>query len=77
MRDSYLAFEKWKHAVGTLERMAKLRKKDIVKVAKKYFGDGYVAGYRRDGQIDITSIDKPPIDKIDIDPRGSRLSFRT
>ena len=75
MRDSYLAFEKWEHAVGTLDRMAKLRKKDIVKVAKKYFKDGYVAGYRRDGQIDIPSIDKPPIDKIDIDPSRQSAFF--
>ncbi|MEC7230759.1 MAG: insulinase family protein, partial [Verrucomicrobiota bacterium] len=68
MRDSYLAFEEWEHTVGTLDRMAKLRKKDIVKVAKKYFKDGYVTGYRRDGQIEIPPIDKPPIDKINIDP---------
>ena len=68
MRDSYLSFEKWDHAVATLDRMGKLRKKDIVKVAKKYFKNGYVVGYRRDGQIDIPPIDKPPIDKIDIDP---------
>ncbi len=68
MRDSYLSFEKWDHAVATLERMGELRKKDIVKVANKYFKKGYVVGYRRDGQIDIPSIDKPPIDKIDIDP---------
>jgi predicted Zn-dependent peptidase len=68
MRDSYLSFEKWDHAVATLERMGKLRKKDIVKVANKYFKNGYVAAYRRDGQVDIPPIDKPPIEKIDIDP---------
>ena len=75
MRDSYLAFEEWEHTVGSLDRMAKLRKKDIIKVAKKYFKDGYVAGYRRDGQIDIPSIDKPPIDKIDIDPARQSVFF--
>ena len=75
MRDSYLAFEEWEHTIGTLDRMAKLRKKDIVKVAKKYFKDGYVAGYRRDGQIDIPSIDKLPIDKIDIDPARQSAFF--
>jgi len=68
MRDSYLSFEKWDHAVATLDRMGTLSKKDIVKVANKYFKKGYVAGYRRDGQVDIPPIDKPPIEKIDIDP---------
>jgi predicted Zn-dependent peptidase len=68
MRDSYLSFEKWDHSVATLKRLGKLRKKDIVNVAKRYFKDGYVAGYRRDGQVDIPPIDKPPIEKIDIDP---------
>ena len=67
MRDSFLSFEDWPQTVRTLERMEKLTKKNIVKVAKKYFKKGYVAGYRRDGQPDLPSIEKPPIDKIDID----------
>ena len=68
MRDAYLGFEDWDAAVRTLERMAKLKKKDIVKVAKKYFKGAYVAGYRLDAEQEIPPIDKPPIDKIDIDP---------
>ncbi len=68
MRESFLSFAQWDHTVATLKRLEKLRKKDIVKVAKKYFKDGYVAGHRRDGPIDIPPIDKPHIEKIDIDP---------
>ena len=67
MRDSYLGFEEWSHAVRALDRMAEIDKQDIVKVANKYFNGTYVAGYRRDGEQDIPEIAKPPIDKIDID----------
>ncbi len=67
MRDSYLGFEEWSHAVRALDRMAEIEKQDIVKVANKYFNGAHVAGYRRDGEQDIPEIAKPPIDKIDID----------
>lgn len=75
MRDSFLSCEDWPQTVRTLKRMEKLTKKDIVKVARKYFKDGYVAGYRRDGQPDLPSIEKPPLDKIDIDPARQSAFF--
>ena len=77
MRDAFLSYEEWKHAVRTLERMEKLQKKDIVKIAKKYFKDGYVAGYRRDGQPYLPAIEKPPLDKIEIDPARQSTFFET
>ena len=75
IRDTYLAYEEWDESIASLDRMAKLTKKDIVKVANKYFKDGYVVGYRRDGLIDVPSIDKPPIDKIEIDPSRQSAFF--
>ena len=77
MRDAFLSYEEWKHVVRTLERMEELEKKDIVKVAKKYFKDGYVAGYRRDGQPGLPAIEKPPLDKIEIDPARQSAFFDT
>jgi len=68
MMDAFTAFEDWERAVRKLERMKKLSKKDVVRVAKKYFGKGYVAGYRRDGKPELPAIDKPAIDKVEIDP---------
>ncbi|MBM3262300.1 MAG: insulinase family protein [candidate division Zixibacteria bacterium] len=68
MRASYLSFEEWDHAVAGLDRMAKLTKADVVKVANKYFGADYVAGYRLNGQHTVPSIEKPDIEQIDIDP---------
>ena len=75
MREAYLGFEEWSHAVQALDRMAKIDKQDVVRAANKYFSGAYVAGYRRDGQQDIPEIDKPPIDKIDIDASRQSAFF--
>jgi predicted Zn-dependent peptidase len=68
LRDSYIAYENWDHAAGQLDRMAKLTKRDIERVAKKYFGANFVAGHRVDGQYDVPKIEKPKIDQVQIDP---------
>ena len=75
MRDSYLGFEEWSHAVRALDRMGKIDKRRIVEVANSYFNGGYVAGYRRDGEQGIPEIAKPPIDKIDIDAARQSAFF--
>ena len=67
LRESFLAREDWNHSRRKIERMEKVRKKDVVKAAKKYFKDGYIAGYRLDGPAEIPPVDKPELDKIDID----------
>jgi len=69
MRESFISFQDWDHSVGQLDRLEKLTKKDIVRVAKKYFRDDFVAGYREDGQHDVPKIEKPAIDQLQIDPR--------
>ena len=68
MNEAFLSFQDWGRARRKLERMAKLRRKDIVKVARKYFSSGYVAGYRRDGKQELPEIEKPVLDPIDVDP---------
>ena len=67
LRNAFLSFEDWKDARRKLERMERVSKKDIVKLARKYFRDDYVAGYRRDGEQDLPSIDKPPLEAIELD----------
>jgi len=67
LRSSFLAREEWDHSRRKIERMEKVTKKDVIKVAKKYFKDGYIAGYRMDGPVEIPPVEKPKIDKIDID----------
>ena len=68
IRGSFLENEDWDHAVANLERLSKLTKADVVRVANKYFGSDYVAGYRRSGPPNVPQIEKPQIDPVDIDP---------
>jgi predicted Zn-dependent peptidase len=76
MRNAFLAFEDWDHAIGEMERMEKLTKQDVVRAAKEYFSGGYVAGYRLDEQQEIPKIEKPKIDKIDIDSTRQSEFFK-
>ncbi|MCC6699367.1 MAG: insulinase family protein [Candidatus Hydrogenedentes bacterium] len=68
MREAYLGYEDWDHAVEEITRLEKITKADVVRVANKYFDKGYVAGYRKDAQHEVPSIEKPAIDAIAIDP---------
>ena len=76
MRNVFLAFQDWDHAIGEIDRMEKLTKQDIVRAANKHFNGGYVAGYRLDEQQEIPKIEKPKIDKIDIDPTRQSEFFK-
>lgn len=68
MRESWLAFQTWEHAVQKIDRMEKLTKDDVVRVANKYFGSGYIAGFRKDAPHVVPDMKKPALAKIDIDP---------
>ena len=76
MRNAFLAFQDWDYAIGEIERMEKLTKKDVVRVANQYFNGGYVAGYRIDEQQEIPKIEKPRIDRIDIDSTRQSEFFK-
>ena len=74
MRDAYLSFEEWKHARLKIDRMRKVDKGKIEKIARQYFSDGYVVGFRRDGELDLPSIDKPALQPVEIEP-GRQSAF--
>ncbi len=69
MRNAFLSLQDWDHAVGEISRMEKVTQQDVIRVARRYFANGYVAGYRVDAQHEVPSIEKPQIDKIAIDPK--------
>lgn len=50
------------------ERLRKLTVKDIVRVANAYFGDNYVAGYRKDAEFKFPKIAKPQLKKMQLSP---------
>jgi len=74
MRSSWIALQPWEEALAQIDRMEKLTKADVVKVAKKYFGEDYVAGYRRDAPHDVPEVEKPTLATISIDP-GRQSAF--
>jgi predicted Zn-dependent peptidase len=76
MRDAFIDYQGWDYAIGEIDRMEKLTKADAVRVANKYFGGGYVAGYRLDEQQEVPKIEKPRIDQIKIDPARQSEFFK-
>ena len=65
MLDSFISREPWERKLSYISRLRKVTKDDVVRVANKYFGNGYAAVYRRSGQPDLPKIDKPPFSKVE------------
>jgi predicted Zn-dependent peptidase len=72
MRRSYIQHEDWDTVVGEIARLRSITKEQIVAVANTYFGDDYVAGFRKDAPHKVLEVSKPALAKIEIDP--SRMS---
>ena len=65
MLDAFINGIKWQQLVGQKDRLAKITKQELVDFAKRFFTEGYVAVYKRQGE-DTTQkkIDKPAITPI-------------
>jgi len=68
LRDTFLAFVDWEVTLNEISDMEKVSKEEIIRIARKYYGDDYVAGFRVDAQHDLPAIEKPQIDPLKIDP---------
>ncbi len=68
LRDSFLSFVDWETMDRSIEELEKVTKEEIVRTARKYYGDDYVVGFRIDAQHQLPSIEKPKIDPLEIDP---------
>ncbi len=68
MVESFVSLEPWDRAVGRLDRLRRVTKDDVVRVARKYLGDDRLVVYRRNAKPEIPRIDKPNFTKLDIDP---------
>jgi predicted Zn-dependent peptidase len=76
MRSSWIEFSDWDRHVARFERLEKVTKADIVRVANTYFGANYVAGLRKDAPHEVPKIEKPTLATIEIDPqRGSKFAM--
>lgn len=67
MRNAWLAYEPWKDACRFIDAMSQITREDVIRVANKYFGEDYVAGYREDAPHDPPLVEKPPLPEIVID----------
>ena len=76
MREAFIRFEDWDQEMNEIPRLEKLTKADVVRVANAYFGTNYIAGYRVDAQHEVPHVDKPQIDKINIDPKRESKFFQ-
>lgn len=67
-RDAFLQQESVRDVVNFPRKLKRLSKADVVRVANKYFGKNYVAGYRHDKQQKIPKISKPKMEKMKLNP---------
>lgn len=70
MRSSWIEFSDWDHHVARFDRLEKVTKADIVRVANTYFGKNYVAGLRKDAPHEVPNIEKPALAKLDINSQS-------
>ena len=65
MMESFITGTPWEQQVGRMDRLAKITKQEVVDFANRFFGQGYVTVYKRQG-VDTTQkkIDKPAITPI-------------
>lgn len=68
MVNSFIAYEPWAKTAERLERLRRVTKDDVVRVANRYIGPNRVVVFRRNGKPDIPKIDKPGFTSLDIDP---------
>jgi len=75
LMNAFTSEEDWRDDVAYVDRLSKLTKKDIVDFANKYFGENYVAVYKRKGEDkDIVKVQKPPITAVETN-RNSQSRF--
>ena len=63
--DAFINEVDWQQEVGKIDRISKISKQEIVNFAKKFFTDGYVVVYKKQGVDTLQKkIDKPAITPI-------------
>ena len=68
MASSFVSVEPWERTIGRLDRMRKITKADVVRVANKYLTSDRIVVYRRDAKPEVPKISKPAFTHIAIDP---------
>ena len=75
MADSFVHLEPWPVTAGRLDRLRRVTKADVLRVANLYLGPDRVVAFRRNAKPEIPNIAKPGFTKVEIDPaRGSAFA---
>lgn len=65
--DAFIEDEQWSNAITKVERMRKITKADVMRVAKQYFGSGMVVVKKVKGQESPPKINKPAITAVKVE----------
>ena len=67
MMDSFISRRSWQEMLERDQRLDKVKKADVVRVANQYLNDNFVVVYRKQGKQELPKIQKPGITPVDID----------
>ncbi|MEX1365177.1 MAG: pitrilysin family protein, partial [Nannocystaceae bacterium] len=65
--ESFVQHRSWAQTLEHERALQRVTAKDVVRVAEAYLGDAYVAGYRREGTLQVPRLDKPKISPVPVD----------
>jgi predicted Zn-dependent peptidase len=66
LMNAFTSEEDWKEDVDYIERLSAISKKDVMEFANKYFGNNYVAVYKRKGEDkNVLKVSKPTITPVE------------
>lgn len=68
MTEAFLNGRSVEDVLSQPARLRALSKQQVVDTAKRFFGSDYVVGYRRDGEYTLPKIDKPVLEKMQLNP---------
>ncbi|MBK7824301.1 M16 family metallopeptidase [Nannocystis sp.] len=68
LMESFIYRQPWAKMLERDERLRKVTREDVMRVANEYLGPGFSAVYRRAGKPVVAKIDKPTITPIEVDP---------
>ncbi|MBI4386674.1 MAG: insulinase family protein, partial [Elusimicrobia bacterium] len=68
MEESFAGREEWAFTAARLDRLRRVTKQDVLRVARRYLGPDRVIAYRREGRPSLQPISKPKFTKIALDP---------
>ena len=72
--NSFVGLEPWARTIERLDRLRRVTKADVLRVAGKYLGPERVVVYRRNGKPTLPSITKPQFTKVELqDGRESKF----